>query len=152
MVTLPSSSSFSSFGGKREGASYSCLYTPYSSLSCPSGLHHPSKAIRHRAWYLFFRFTKAIRGQLAPFVEDILQAIPDLLTIQAELPESTPTSGNSAGKGPSSSSGLPTQRPMSDFDHQLYLFETVGLLIAAEEGAEKQSILLEVRMELANVG
>lgn len=100
------------------------------------GLHHPLKQIRTRCWYLFQRFVRNLKPKLAPYVENVLTSISDLLTIQAEPILETNTMD-----------GTPVPSA-STFDSQLYLFETVGLLISME-GLDplKQSEYLKIVLQ-----
>ncbi|CDS03104.1 hypothetical protein LRAMOSA00506 [Lichtheimia ramosa] len=84
------------------------------------GLHHPSKPIRSRCWYLFHRFVKNLKSRMSQYVDTILNSMGDLLTVQAE----TPVQANTADGTPMPAASL--------FDSQLYLFETVGMLISLE--------------------
>lgn len=97
------------------------------------GLHHPLKQIRTRCWYLFQRFVKNLKSRMGPYVEHVLSSIGDLLAIQAEPVVETNTMD-----------GMPIPAA-STFDSQLYLFETVGLLISLE-GTEpmKQTEYLKI--------
>ncbi|KAI9245963.1 armadillo-type protein [Sporodiniella umbellata] len=97
------------------------------------GLHHPLKQIRTRCWYLFQRFVKSLKSRMGPYVENVLSSINDLLLIQAEPVVETSTMD-----------GMPMPAA-STFDSQLYLFETVGLLISLE-GTEmvKQTEYLKI--------
>ncbi|KAG0985485.1 hypothetical protein G6F29_003983 [Rhizopus arrhizus] len=97
------------------------------------GLHHPLKQIRTRCWYLFQRFVKNLKSRMRPYVEHVLSSIGDLLAIQAEPVVETNTMD-----------GMPIPAA-STFDSQLYLFETVGLLISLE-GTEpmKQTEYLKI--------
>ncbi|RKP27159.1 armadillo-type protein [Syncephalis pseudoplumigaleata] len=91
-----------------------------------SGLHHPDKRISRRAWYLFARFVKALKKQLAPYTDDILKSMQDLFTIQVEEP---------------------VEDEASTFDSQVYIFETAGSLIsAAEIDASQQAVYLETAL------
>lgn len=100
------------------------------------GLHHPVKQIRTRCWYLFQRFVKNLRPKMGSYVENVLSSIGDLLTIQAEPVVETNTMD-----------GMPIPAA-STFDSQLYLFETVGLLISLE-GIDpmKQTEYLQIVLE-----
>ncbi|KAI8639645.1 armadillo-type protein [Parasitella parasitica] len=84
------------------------------------GLHHPVKQIRTRCWYLFQRFAKNLKPKMSPYVENVLSSLGDLLNIQAEPVVEANTMD-----------GMPIPAA-STFDSQLYLFETVGLLISME--------------------
>ncbi|ORE03930.1 Xpo1-domain-containing protein [Rhizopus microsporus var. microsporus] len=100
------------------------------------GLHHPLKQIRTRCWYLFHRFVKNLKSRMGPYVEHVLSSIGDLLAIQAEPVVETNTMD-----------GMPIPAA-STFDSQLYLFETVGLLISLEgNNPMKQTEYLKIVLE-----
>ncbi|CEJ04892.1 hypothetical protein RMCBS344292_18842 [Rhizopus microsporus] len=100
------------------------------------GLHHPLKQIRTRCWYLFHRFVKNLKPRMGPYVEHVLSSIGDLLAIQAEPVVETSTMD-----------GMPIPAA-STFDSQLYLFETVGLLISLEgNDPMKQTEYLKIVLE-----
>ncbi|KAF9428077.1 pre-tRNA nuclear export protein [Podila epigama] len=84
------------------------------------GLHHPIVSNRTRAWYLFWRFVKELKGKLNPYVETVLSNIQDLLTVEATLP---PTLGHDFD--------LSTYKDTL-FETKTYVFEAVGLLISHE--------------------
>ncbi|CEP16433.1 hypothetical protein [Parasitella parasitica] len=100
------------------------------------GLHHPVKQIRTRCWYLFQRFVKNLKPKMAPYVENVLSSLGDLLDIQAEPVVEANTMD-----------GMPIPAA-STFDSQLYLFETVGILISME-GIDpmKQTEYLKIVLE-----
>lgn len=100
------------------------------------GLHHPVKQIRTRCWYLFQRFVKNLKPKMTPYVENVLSSLGDLLSIQAEPVVETNTMD-----------GMPIPAA-STFDSQLYLFETVGILISME-GIDpmKQTEYLKIVLE-----
>lgn len=82
------------------------------------GLYNSNEKVQLRCWYLFFRFTKLIK----PVFDDelILKLITnlsnDLLVIKAELPMKDEDDE--------------IVEVSSKFDNQLYLFESLGLLIS----------------------
>lgn len=100
------------------------------------GLHHPVKQIRTRCWYLFQRFVRSLKPKLEPYIENVLSSIGDLLTIEAE----PIVQANTMDGEP-----IPAA---STFDSQLYLFETVGLLISTESlDPVKQTDYLKIVLE-----
>ncbi|RCI03969.1 pre-tRNA nuclear export protein, partial [Rhizopus stolonifer] len=100
------------------------------------GLHHTVKQIRTRCWYLFQRFVKNLKPKMGPYVENILTSIGDLLAIQAEPVVEQNTMD-----------GMPIPAA-STFDSQLYLFETVGLLISMDTiDPLKQTEYLKIVLE-----
>lgn len=82
------------------------------------GLYNPNEKVKMRCWYLFFRFVKLTKPVLND--EIITRLITDLslklLVIKAELPQKDENSE--------------VVESSSMFDNQLYLFETLGLLIS----------------------
>ncbi|KAI8984344.1 armadillo-type protein [Mycotypha africana] len=100
------------------------------------GLHHPVKQIRTRCWYLFQRFVKNLKPRMEPYVENVLSSLGDLLVIQAEPVVET-----------NNMDGMPIPAA-STFDSQLYLFETVGMLISMESiDPLKQTEYLKILLE-----
>ncbi|XP_057842753.2 exportin-T isoform X2 [Cryptomeria japonica] len=86
------------------------------------GIHHPNPNVSGRASYLFMRIVKALRAQLVPFIQDILQSLQD------KLPSFAPVSVQSRKSN--------TQ----GFEDGSHIFEAVGLLIGMEEvPLDKQS-------------
>jgi exportin-T len=84
--------------------------------------HHNHVKVRSRSWYLFQRFVKPLRTQLGNVSHDIIQAVADLLTIKAELPEDS---------GDDMSSDEEDQSADALFNSQLYLFEAVGCIASS---------------------
>lgn len=74
------------------------------------GFRHPSAQVRSRTSYLFSRFIKGLKGQLNPYIEDVLSRIQDLLVLN------TPDNGY--------------QHLLSNED-QLFIYETAGSLIVS---------------------
>ncbi|KAF1951765.1 Exportin-T [Byssothecium circinans] len=84
--------------------------------------HHTHVKIRSRSWYLFQRLVKHLRAQLGNVSYDIIQAIGDLLTIKAELPDDS---------GDDMSSDEEDRSADALFNSQLYLFEAVGCIASS---------------------
>ncbi|KAF2007356.1 Exportin-T [Amniculicola lignicola CBS 123094] len=84
--------------------------------------HHNHVRVRNRSWYLFQRFVKPLRAQLGNVSQDIIQAIADLLTIKAELPDDGDED---------MSSDEEDQSADALFNAQLYLFEAVGCIASS---------------------
>jgi exportin-T len=78
--------------------------------------------VRSRSWYLFQRLVKHLRAQLGNVSYDIIQAVGDLLTIKAELPD-TSEDDMSSDEEDHSADAL--------FNSQLYLFEAVGCIASS---------------------
>ncbi|XP_026091682.1 exportin-T-like isoform X1 [Carassius auratus] len=86
------------------------------------GLRHSSPKVRSRVAYLFSRFIKTLHKHMNAFIEDILSRIQDLLELAP--PEN----------------GFPA---LLSSDDQLFMFETVGVLIVnGESPAERKQALM----------
>lgn len=87
----------------------------------PRGIHNTNERVRPRAWYLFYRFVKSIKKQVVNYTESSLAMLGDLLNISVspvtDMDAPVPTLNSSIRN--------------SDFNSQLYLFETVGVLISS---------------------
>ncbi|XP_071816204.1 exportin-T-like [Apostichopus japonicus] len=86
------------------------------------GIRNQKGTVRSRCAYLFGRFMKQLKGLVAPYAEDILQRIPDLLTIQ------TPENGH---------------HQILTTDDQLFLYEAAGIIIISSTlPVEKKQLLM----------
>ncbi|CEP20597.1 LOS1 [Cyberlindnera jadinii] len=95
------------------------------------GLHNNNEMVQMRCWYLFFRFAKLTKPELndnliQELVTDLSQT---LLVIEAELPQKDDDSE--------------LVEASSKFDNQLYLFETLGLLISLHN---KDNISMKLKL------
>ncbi|KAL4805936.1 Exportin-T [Aspergillus unguis] len=94
--------------------------------------HHPMKKVKTRAWYLFQRLVKQLRAYIDNVAQTVVEALGDLLVIQAELP-----SENSDGDEMSSEDHEGSADAV--FNSQLYLFEAVGIICSIPTiSADKQ--------------
>ncbi|KAL3481789.1 Exportin-T [Aspergillus californicus] len=99
--------------------------------------HHPLKKVKTRAWYLFQRMVKQLRGNLGNVAQTVVEALGDLLVIQAELP----TEGSD---GDELSSEDHEGSADAVFNSQLYLYEAVGTICSIQDiPAEKQVLLAQ---------
>ncbi|CCH59037.1 hypothetical protein TBLA_0B01940 [Henningerozyma blattae CBS 6284] len=84
------------------------------------GMFNNVEKVRHRSWYLFSRFIKTIKPKLSTdILNEMIIKLGPLLTIKANLSKSeTSTSNNNE---------------IFDltFDNQLYIFESIGILIGS---------------------
>lgn len=95
-------------------------------------VHHPVRKVKTRSWYLFQRLVKQLRSQISNVAQTVVEALGDLLVIQAELP-------SDGDEGDEMSSEDHEGSADAVFNSQLYLFEAVGI-ISSTHGvtAEKQ--------------
>ncbi|KAF2632563.1 Exportin-T [Macroventuria anomochaeta] len=84
--------------------------------------HSNHVKVRSRSWYLFQRLVKHLRAQLGNVSYNIIQAVGDLLTIKAEVPD-TSEDDMSSDEDDQSADAL--------FNSQLYLFEAIGCIASA---------------------
>ncbi|RKP02401.1 hypothetical protein CXG81DRAFT_4251, partial [Caulochytrium protostelioides] len=112
-----------------------------------TGLHHALPAVRCRINYLFLRCVRMWRNRLVPIAPDLLVAIHDLLTIDpptasataaaaaassSSAAAATPVPTGAASSGLNTATGNTSSPSSTLFDSQLYLFESVGVLIALD--------------------
>lgn len=85
------------------------------------GIHHERPVVRYRVQYLFSRFVRETRECItADYVVGILEAIQDVLIIEAHMPPAKPDEDPL----------LNAVNSPSPFDSQLNLFETCGVLLS----------------------
>ncbi|KAF1934274.1 Exportin-T [Didymella exigua CBS 183.55] len=84
--------------------------------------HSNHVKVRSRSWYLFQRLVKHLRAQLGNVSYNIIQAVGDLLTIKAEVPDNS-EDDMSSDEDDQSADAL--------FNSQLYLFEAIGCIASA---------------------
>lgn len=96
--------------------------------------HHPVKKVKTRSWYLFQRLVKQLRQYIGNIAQTVVEALADLLTIQAELP-------SEGGDGDEMSSEDHDIFADAIFNSQLYLFEAVGIICSTPAiSADKQVV------------
>lgn len=81
-------------------------------------VHSDHPRVRLRSWYLFQRFVRHLRAQLGGVAQGVVQAVGDLLTIKAEVPEDRDEDDVSSDDNGQSADAA--------FTSQLFLFEAVG--------------------------
>ncbi|KAF2719145.1 Xpo1-domain-containing protein [Polychaeton citri CBS 116435] len=81
-------------------------------------VHSNHAKIRTRSWYLFLRLVKHLRSQLGDVTQTILQAISDLLVINAEVQQDNDGDDDSSENNDQSADAI--------FNSQLFLFEAIG--------------------------
>ncbi|KAF9237674.1 armadillo-type protein [Melanogaster broomeanus] len=115
-----------------------CIMPTLQAMVDSRGLRSTDISVRSRTYYLFHRFIREGKNDISPELSlNLLDGIRDLLVIQIEVPklenpEDDPLT--EAIKNP----GL--------FDSQLYLFETVGILVSLLSKVPEQqaSLLLSI--------
>ena len=86
-------------------------------------IHSDHVKVRTRSWYLFYRFVRHLRSQLGDVAQTVIQAVGDLLTIKAEVPDETADDDMSSEESDQSADAV--------FNSQLYLFEAVGCIASS---------------------
>lgn len=100
-------------------------------------VHHDHLKVRMRSWYLFHRFVKHVRQHVGDIAETMIQALSDLLPINAELSEESSENDNE-----DISSSESDQTANARFNSQLYLYETVGCICSARSIPSEKQVLL----------
>lgn len=78
------------------------------------GIRHAQLVVRRRVCYLFRQFVKAVKGQLYPFLGNIVDSLKELLVISYEVQKSVP------------------------FDDQVNFYESLGVLIGSNPDLVQQ--------------
>ncbi|KAF9894893.1 pre-tRNA nuclear export protein [Aspergillus nanangensis] len=95
-------------------------------------IHHPMKKLKIRSWYLFQRLVRHLRQHIGNVAQTVVEALGDLLVIQAEL-NSEGSDGDDSDDHEGSADAV--------FTSQLYLFEAVGIICSsATVPADKQAL------------
>ncbi|KAJ5263680.1 hypothetical protein N7478_011285 [Penicillium angulare] len=84
-------------------------------------IHHPVRKVKTRSWYLFQRLVKQLRGLISNVAQTVVEALGDLLVIQAELPSEFEDGDEMSSEDHEGSAD-------AVFNSQLYLFEAVGII------------------------
>ena len=90
-----------------------------------SFIHSNHVKVRTRSWYLFYRFVQLLRRHLGNVAQTVIQAIGNLLTIKAEVPEENGDDDESSDANEQSADAV--------FTAQLYLFEAVGSVASTSQ-------------------
>ncbi|KAL4787851.1 Exportin-T [Aspergillus varians] len=83
--------------------------------------HHPMKKVKTRAWYLFHRLVKQLRAYIDNVAQTVVEALGDLLVIQAELPSESSDGDEMSSEDHEGSAD-------AVFNSQLYLYEAIGII------------------------
>lgn len=97
----------------------------------PLGVHNSNLRVRARAWYLLYRFVKNTRQVVSNLAEHIFVSLGSLLEIKAQVPTDDDSSESNNNNDDDS----------SNFDSQLYLFETLGILFGSSEDSLVERLL-----------
>lgn len=84
-------------------------------------VHHPVLKVKTRSWYLFQRLARHLRAHVGGVAQTLIEALSDLLTIQAELPPEGADGEDMSSEDHDSSAD-------AIFSSQLYLFEAIGCI------------------------
>ncbi|KAF9036225.1 armadillo-type protein [Panaeolus papilionaceus] len=114
-----------------------CIIPTLEAMVDQRGLHNDKSEFRSRVYYLFHRFIKELRNEIPVEISGtIINSVQDLLAINVTIPEPEEPELDiltEAIKG-------------SDFDAQLYLFETAGILnsLMYKDSAQQSTVLLSL--------
>lgn len=100
-------------------------------------VHHPVRKVKTRSWYLFQRFVKQLRQHIGNVAQTVVEALGDLLVIQAELPSEGEDGDEMSSEDHEGSAD-------AVFNSQLYLFEAVGIICSTNGvPADKQVLFAQ---------
>jgi exportin-T len=83
--------------------------------------HNEQAKVRSRAWYLFQRFVRSVRGMIGDIAETLVQSVSDLLRINAVATE------EASGDNEDDRSSIGDEKD-TFFESQLSLFEAIGCI------------------------
>ena len=95
------------------------------------GMRHPSPEVSRRACYLFCRFVKPLRGQIAPRLAEVLAALEEIMERASDA-----AGGGVGGVGGGTGGGTGGAMATAGGDDRLYVFEAFGSLLGADEVPE----------------
>lgn len=113
-----------------------CIIPTLEAMVDNRGLHHSDSAVQSRVFYLFQRFIRESKSEVpTPLALTLLQGVQDLLVPKIDLPELDNPEEQDLMTEAIANQGF--------FDAQLYLFETVGLLVSLfSKERDQQAALL----------
>lgn len=97
-------------------------------------VHHPVKRVRTRSWYLFQRLVKLLKPHIGNVAQTVIEALGDLLVIQAEVPEDGADGDDMSSEDHEASAD-------AVFNSQLYLFEAVGIICSTAVVPPEKQVL-----------
>ncbi|KIK63100.1 hypothetical protein GYMLUDRAFT_72336 [Collybiopsis luxurians FD-317 M1] len=120
-----------------------CIVPTLEAMIDTRGIHHQNPTFRRRVFYLFHRFIKECRNDIPlEFVPNIAQSIRDLLPIEVQISDPDDVETDI----------LTDAVKSTTFDAQLYLFETLGILISLifKSPPDQKALLLSFVKPLMN--
>lgn len=96
--------------------------------------HSPHTKVRLTSWAHFLRFTRPLRNNLGEVAQTVIQAMSDLLAINAVIPSDRPVDD-------SDESGSEGSLEDTTFSSQLYLFEAIGCIASAGSAPAENKLL-----------
>lgn len=97
-------------------------------------VHHTNRKVKTRSWYLFQRLVKQLRGLIGNVAQTVVEALGDLLVIQAELPSEGEDGDEMSSEDHEGSAD-------AVFNSQLYLFEAVGVICSTNSVPVDKQVL-----------
>jgi len=99
------------------------------------GMRHPDPEVSRRACYLFCRFVKPLRQQIAPSLPSVLAAL-DAVMSDAGAPSASHGGVGIGSGGAGGGAGTGGAMATEGNDDRLYVFEAFGLLLGIEDVPE----------------
>ncbi|KAF9223423.1 ARM repeat-containing protein [Gyrodon lividus] len=115
-----------------------CIMSTLEAMVDSRGLHSTDLSVRSRTYYLFHRFIREGKNDISSELAlSLLESIRDLLVIQIEVPKL---------ENPEDDLLMEAIKNPGLFESQLYLFETVGILVSllSKVPDQQASLLLSI--------
>ncbi|KAG7927711.1 hypothetical protein KL925_002069 [Ogataea polymorpha] len=99
------------------------------------GVFSENDKVKYRSWYLFYRFIKLTKPPVDDFIlEELIKSLLPLLSFDFEVTSQAKLSEDI---------DLSLIDTKGSFDHQLYLFESIGLLLSLIKKSDKRVSMFE---------
>lgn len=105
------------------------------------GVFSTNERVKFRSWYLFYRFLKMTKPKISDYIiEELIKSLVPLLTFSFDIVSNKNKISNNESL---TNLDLSLIEETGSFENQLYLFESVGLLIASGSNDDAMISILE---------
>jgi exportin-T len=108
------------------------------------GVFSVNEKVKYRSWYLFYRFIKMTKPKISDFIiEELIKSLLPLLNFTFDIISNKNKSTATNSVGNLQNLDLSLIEETGSFENQLYLFESVGLLITLISNEDSRITILE---------
>lgn len=94
------------------------------------GVFSSNEKVQYRSWYLFYRFIKMTKPRISDFIiQELIKSLLPLLNFNIEITSNKNKSASTSPIDALKDIDLTLLEETGSFENQLYLFESVGILI-----------------------